>query len=193
MLAAERAYEADAFMSDARVILFRLCQMSLELKNWEAVTRWCGEGRRRFPDRASFVSVEIAALAGPEGPSPDAAHAWELAGKTLELSPPQTRAEREALALMQVAAVLARAGLGDSARAVIGRARAVAPGPDPDLFYQEANAWLRLGQTDTALSLLAAYLEAQPDQRDYIAGDWWWAELRDDPRFQSLVAPSPGR
>ncbi len=190
--AAERAYAADAFLEEARVILFRLCQNSLELKDWDAVTRWCGEGRRRFPDRASFVSAQLSALAGPEGPEPDGRAAWALGEKLLELSPPQRRAERRPRVLMEVAAVLAREGLADSALAVIAQGRALLEGADAETDYYEANARLRLGQTDAALDLLEAYLRAEPGERGYIARDWWWESLHTDPRFQSLVADDAG-
>jgi DNA-binding SARP family transcriptional activator/TolB-like protein len=186
--AAERAYEEDAFLADARRILFLLCQNSIELRDWAEVTRWCSEGRRRFPDRASFVAAELTALAGPEGPEPDVATAWQLGEKLLELSPPQRRIERRPRVMMEVAAVLARAGKRDSARAVIERARASLVGNDPETDYYEANARLQVGEMERALELLAVYLEAVPGERDYMARDWWWHGLWDDPRFQELVA-----
>ncbi len=189
--AAERAYEEDAFLADAARILFLLCQNSLELRDWTEVTRWCGEGRRRFPDRASFVSADLSALAGPEGPEPDVAKAWQLGEKMLELSEPQRQLERRPRVLMSVAAVLARAGRPDSARAVIELARASLVGSDPETDYYEANARLQLGETERALELLAGYLEAVPGERVYLASDWWWQRLWDDPRFQRLVA-EPG-
>jgi DNA-binding SARP family transcriptional activator/TolB-like protein/tetratricopeptide (TPR) repeat protein len=186
--AAERAYEEDAFLADATRILFLLCQNSIELRDWAEVTRWCSEGRRRFPDRGSFVAAQLTALAGPEGPEPDVSTAWQLGEKMLELSPPQRQVERRPRVLMEVAAVLARAGRPDSARAVIELARASVVGSDPETDYYEANARLHLGENERALELLAAYLEAVPGERDYMASDWWWQRLWDDPRFQQLVA-----
>ncbi|NIN70784.1 MAG: hypothetical protein GTO46_02385 [Gemmatimonadetes bacterium] len=186
--AAERAYEVDAFLADATRILFLLCQNSIELRDWTEVTRWCGEGRRRFPDRASFVSAELTALAGPEGPEPDVAKAWQLGEKMLDLSEPQRQLQRRPRVWMSVAAVLARAGEPDSARAVIEVARASLVGNDPETDYYEANARLQLGETERALELLAGYLEGVPGERVYMASDWWWQRLWDDPRFQELVA-----
>jgi DNA-binding SARP family transcriptional activator/TolB-like protein len=186
--AAEHAYEEDAFLADAPRILFLLCQNSLELREWAEVTRWCSEGRRRFPDRGSFVAAELSALAGPEGPEPDVEKAWQLGEKMLELSEPQRQLERRPRILMEVAAVLARAGERDSARAVIDLARTALVGTDPETDYYEANARLHLGETERALELLAVYLEAVPSERGYMASDWWWERLWDDPRFQRLVA-----
>ncbi len=188
LLAAERAYQEDAFLADARVILYRLCSTALNLKDWDRVARWCSEGRRRYPDRESFVAAELVALAGPEGPAPDVERAWQLQEKQVELSPQEARAVTRAQTLMQVAAALVRGGLRDSARAVIGRARAGLAADDPWTDYYEANARLQLGEREAALRLLAALLAADPGQKDFIASDWWWESLHDDPRFQELVA-----
>lgn len=48
-------------------------------------------------------------------------------------------------------------------------------------------ARLRLGETDEVFRLLAFYLEARPDRKAYVAGDWWWKSLREHPGFQALV------
>ena len=91
---------------------------------------------------------------------------------------------------MQVAAVLARAGAEDSAKAVIQRTRSQAP-EDPEQYvaYDEAHAWLHLGERDEALRALGMYLEASPQDKSYIAGDPWFQDLRDDPRFKQLTGP----
>jgi tetratricopeptide (TPR) repeat protein len=191
-LAATRAFEGErSFPSDMGVALFNLCSASLDLQEWEDVSRWCGEGRRRYPSRVSFVGIDLVALAGPEGPEPDAAKAWELSGDFLRLSSERRRAERRPMALMQVAAVLARAGRPDSARAVLAQARAGDTWRTPLTDYYEANVRLQLGEEDQALELLTSYLEADPSERSYLAVDWWWNELQDHQGFQRLLEP-PG-
>ncbi len=188
LIAAEHAFEADAFLDNARVVLYWLCYNALNLKEWERVARWCGEGQRRYPDRETFVATELVALAGPEGPAPNVERAWQLQMKQVELSPDDARSVTRAQTLMQVAAVLVRAGLADSARAVIERARAGLEADDPWTGYYEANARLQLGESAEALRLLGVLLEAEPGQKEYMASDWWWESLYDDPRFQDLVA-----
>jgi hypothetical protein len=85
---------------------------------------------------------------------------------------------------MQVAKVLARAGMRDSARAVITLARGAST---PDwLSYDEAHARLLLGERDHALHLLGISLRSSPDTA-YLARDWWFDGLHDDPRFKALV------
>ncbi|NIV73442.1 MAG: hypothetical protein GWN37_01000, partial [Gammaproteobacteria bacterium] len=46
---------------------------------------------------------------------------------------------------------------------------------------------LLLGERDEALDLLSAFLEAIPQRREYIASDWMFQDLWDDPRFKELV------
>ena len=186
-VAAERAYEADAFLASARTVVFNLCHTSLELEEFDDATRWCDEGRRRFPDRASFIALKLLFLAGSDGPEPDADEAWQLQQLFVDKSPPQKRPQRRVDGLMRVAAVLARSGLADSAEAVVLQARAADAQNDPLTDYYEANVRLQLEQRDQALSLLRGYLEARPDRKTYIAEDWWWRPLRDDPRFKALV------
>jgi hypothetical protein len=91
-----------------------------------------------------------------------------------------------------VAAVLALAGLPDSAVAVVEAVRREGS-TGAYVQYFEANVRVRLGQYDSALDLLEGYLEAMPHRRAYIGRDWWWEPLRSEPRFQSLVAAEEGR
>ena len=96
------------------------------------------------------------------------------------------------MVLMDVAAVVARSGLPDSAQAVILAARAGAPTEDPRLDYREANARLQMGEDEKALELLARFLFAMPDRRAYVAQDWWFRPLQENPEFQRLVGADPG-
>ena len=191
-LAATKAYEADPYQLDAPLILYWLCSTSLDLQEWTEVTRWCDEGRERFPDRPSFPSAKLAGLAGPRGLVADPAQAWLLAEDVLRLSAPHERGLREPIHFLQVAAVLARAGLPDSARAVMDRTLALPEATGPGVDVQEANARLRLGDIDGSLDALERFLEAIPGARAEVATDWWWEELWDHLRFKELV-DTPGR
>src|SRR5690606_14618463 len=59
------------------------------------------------------------------------------------------------------AAVLARAGMPDSAEAVLRRT-AAQHAADPELLHLEASARLILGQPDSATALLARYASVDP-------------------------------
>lgn len=95
----------------------------------------------------------------------------------METYAPQRREGLRPVYMMYVAAVLARAGLPDSARTIIEQARTSYKSEDPEIYYYEANARLRLGEPDEALRLLQAFLEKSPTSKEYLAKDWWWEEL----------------
>ncbi len=185
-LFAAKAYRADPYLESAIVVLARLCETSVELKDFEEAYYWCREGRRRFPKRASFMSGELLLLASV-APKPEPDTVWQIALNLLNALPERQRLQQEPEVLMDVAASLARAGLTDSARAVIRRARSLEYGSRSEVDYREAHARLQLGEPDEALRLLRRYLEAEPGWRDYIAEDWWWEPLHGDPRFREMV------
>ena len=93
---------------------------------------------------------------------------------------------------MQVAIVIGRAGLSDSARSVIERTRLQA-GEEARVLsaYEEAAAWLAIGETEASLEALGLFLDAYPQERTYLTSDAWFEMLWDDPRFQELVR-TPG-
>ena len=86
-----------------------------------------------------------------------------------------------------VAAVLARAGQVDSAKAVVRRVRDGSSG-SPWLDYHEAIVRIQLGEPDRAVELLERFLDAMPHRRSYIARDGLWRPLRGSPRFDALLA-----
>jgi TolB-like protein len=185
---AERALEADPFLSDAELIIFRLYESSLDLQEIDEAVRWCDEGHRRFPeaDWAVGCSVFLMALSG--GPEPDADRAWALVDSMQILAVPQQREQRRLVGNAWAAAVLARAGEADSAASAIERTRAeTAGGLTPWIDYYGANVWLLIGNREKALEWLGAFLEAIPQRKEYVASDWMFEDLWDDPRFKELV------
>jgi TolB-like protein/tetratricopeptide (TPR) repeat protein len=185
--AAVRAYEEDAFLDNADEILFSLAQISLDRGEYPDALRWSQEGRRRFPDMVNWPAVDLMVLVADRSGAPDVGRAWRRAAEIREMLPPQRRAYYLPIAGMQVAAVLARAGLADSARAVIARSRASFPEKPENLGYEEAYAWLMLGDRAQALRALSGYLEVAPHRRSYVAKDRLFEGLRGDPGFQALV------
>ncbi len=185
-VAAQHAMEADPFLINAeKEILFTLSQVWLDLGDGETATRWMDEGRRRFPAEPAFPAAKLVILAGRGGTGAVVDTAYALLDQVTE-GYGLPRAWR--LGRLQVAAVLALAGLPDSARAVVDQVRSEGA-PGAYARYYEANVRVRLGQEEEALDLLEGYLEAMPHRRAYIAGDWWWEPLRENPRFQEMVAP----
>lgn len=184
--AAGAAYTRDAFLSDTHAILERLATLSADLEDASQALQWAEEGRHRFPEDVIFPALELHVLT--HGGSPDVARGWGLVETTERLSSPRTRGIYRAIMEGKMAAVLARAGLDDSARAVLARARADAPPEALEFLPQEeAHAWLLMGDSDAALDALTSYLDTQPDERAYAARDPWWRPLHGDPRFEAIV------
>jgi len=191
---ARRALEADAFLEDANEVVFLLYETNLELKRWAEADRWCREGRRRFPGDLDFLFCRLQfEKIRPDVGTP--ALAWRLLDSIRTASSPEDwEYSYRTWAGYQVAGVLARNGLADSARVVVAAYR---PGPEdrPWFAYDEAHVELQLGNAPGALALLDLYLKARPDRRSYLASDWLFEELWEDPGFQALTAPpdSAGR
>ena len=122
---------------------------------------------------------------------PDVAEAWRLVDELRELTPEEEWPYRQRESQLLVAAVLARAGMADSARAVIARSRGdVEVDPERELLSYEAFVQILLGNPDRAIKLIETYLTANPEHREGLARHqaWWWRPLQDDPRFKALIA-----
>jgi serine/threonine-protein kinase len=188
--AASRAYEADPYLTNANVTLWRLFTTSLDLENAIQSARWCEEGQRRFPEDPRFLECQLSMFA-LKGTKPDVPRAWELLDQYVERSPQPDRDFRRRRGSMLVAAALARADLADSARAVILRSRAPDAQSDPtrEIAYLEAVARTLLGDTDEAIRQLGVFLAANPAQRTSLRDDntWWFRDLRSDPRYRTLT------
>jgi hypothetical protein len=144
----------------------------------------CDEGHARFPGNPDFVTCQLFILAFPEA-RPDVARAWILLDSLLEVSSERGQEEIRSFGLLQVAKVLARAEMPDSAEAVLSLVGSGEGTPD-HLLYDEAHLRVLMGQADRALDLLARYLAVHPDTA-FVAEDWWFEALHDEPRFRTLV------
>lgn len=192
--AAVRAYRADAYLSAADVILTRLFWTNYDQELFAEAASWCAEGRRRFPARAFFLECQLWLQTAPKGVAIDPDRAWTLRDSLEALSPPRTRRVDGRRGEILVAASLARAGLADSARRVLLRARqgAAALDPDRELVGNEAVVRVILGDRAEAVRLIKEYLTVHPDHRAGFASGtgWWWRDLQSDPEFLRLVQAS---
>ncbi len=188
-LAARRAYEEDAYLSNADLILQRLFLASYDLGQLVDAVHWCEEGQRRFPTDFKFAKCPLW-LMTTKAKEPDVEMAWRLADSIARVAPASARDFEGLEARMLVAIVLARKGLADSAKRVAQRSRG---GPDVDatrdLMLDDAYVRLLAGDKEGALNSLKVYLAANPDRRGVMAEDpgWWFRSLQDDPKFEQLV------
>jgi TolB-like protein len=188
-LAARRALEADAFLTNADVILDRLFLSSYDLGNLSEAANWCAEGARRFPDNPKFTECRLIVLTTRQVP-PDVARAWRLRDSVLALTPPRDTAYERRYAQILVAGVLARTGAADSAQHLLARSRGdVQMDPTRDLTYAAAIVYAMLGDKTAAVNQLKVYLAANPAQRQAFAQDpgWQLRSLQDDPGFRLLI------
>lgn len=190
VLAARTALEKDAYLSNADVILNRLALGYYDLGQFPDADKWCREGERRFPATPSFVECQLLLMTSKYS-NPDPATAWRLADSLVRLTPDEGDQRYARLnGRVLVAGVLARAGMKDSARAVLHNTRDD-PEIDPsrDLASTAAFVWTLVGDTTEALNQVKAYLLANPgrvaDFRDN--PNWWFRELANDPRYKQLV------
>ncbi len=184
MVAAQRAYEADAFLSNAATIVERLFYASYDLDQGVDAAHWCEEGERRFPQESAFTICQIY-LMSMRGQDPDPAKAWRLAGSGV-----LTEEYQKAEARMLVGAVLARAGLKDSARAVAkSAAQSTEVDPTRDLYLQQAFVFTLADDRPAAVGALKTFLAANPERRKDFAPDpgWRLRALTGEPAFQDLV------
>lgn len=184
-MAASRAYEADAYLRNADLILWRLFSTSYDLEDRVEATRWCSELGRRFPGNQRFVECHLWLMSMP-GANPSIDSAWALAAQYEAMSSAGSAELDRRWAGMAVAAALARVGKTDSARAVAVRSRGSATiDPARDLLYVEAFLRTVLGDRKEALDLLTEYLAVTG--QDFSGPEhWWFSGLRDESRYQAL-------
>ncbi|HEX4599853.1 MAG TPA: serine/threonine-protein kinase [Gemmatimonadales bacterium] len=188
VLAARRAYEEDAYLAVASDVLWRLFIGSYDLEQLTQATRWCEAGVARFPRHYRFVECQLW-LMTTAARAPDPGAAWRLYAQLDSVTPAPLKPLELHRAAMIVGAILARVGLGDSARHVLVAARASASlDPRFELVSLEAFARTLLGERDEAIDLLKRYVAANPAHAFKRGGDisWWWRDLRTDPRFAQL-------
>lgn len=191
ILAARRAYEEDAYLDVAERNLWYLFTGSLDMGQFTQARRWCEEGARRFPENPRFVVCGLRLMATPAQDA-NVERGWELLARYDSLMGGGHSPAQQIRARLTMAGILARAGLEDSARAVIERARSrIEPGTDPseDLASWEAYIRSLLGDHDEAIALLKRYQAAHPGHTFNPSEDlgWWWRELASHPDFEDLA------
>jgi len=185
---AQHALDADPFLINAeKEVLFTLSQIWLDLGDVERAEEWTDRGRMRFPAEPSFAAGKLVILAGGTDTPGAVDTAYQLLGELEALF----NSSRWPYGRLQVAAVLAHHGMADSAQVLVDQVHA-SGAQGPYVQYFEANVNLQMGRKDQALNLLGEYLSQLPQRKAYIARDWWWTPLREDPRFQAMVSEEAG-
>jgi tetratricopeptide (TPR) repeat protein len=187
-VAARRAYDADAFLADADAIVLRLFETAFELGRFAEAGQWCERGARTYPANWHFRLCRLRLLAWSPQVRPDVPTAWRLLRELDSLADPDERPWLRPQMRLVVAAVIAAAGLRDSAERVIAAVEPAGSG-DPDLLYYEALARARLGQARTVAGLLEELLRRIPNYRPILRGQW---EFRDAWRDSTVALSGRG-
>ena len=187
-LATRRAYEADAYLLEARAVVTSLFFSGLNLEHFDDARAWCEVGRQRWPQDINIQSCRLRLIGWTGHTARDVAAAWaEVAGLEHSTPPNDEPLVWEDRRLM-VAAAAARAGLRDSTIAMLARTRG---GTDStarsELADEEAWVWLLLGERAHCLALLAEYTNANPASRRFIAASPWFRTLHGSAEFEALV------
>jgi TolB-like protein/uncharacterized Zn finger protein (UPF0148 family) len=194
-LAAQSALNADEFLSNANVVLYRLFLAAYDLGQFDAADKQCEEFRRRFPADTRAMRCQLYLLTTSRQTNPDLGLAWRLADSAVALTPPRGRDLERLRVNMLVAAAIARASvtradLADSARHVARRSEGTAEvDPTRELAYSGAFVHTILGDVRDATRLLGEYLAANPQRAGSLRSDpgWWFRELAPDAAFRRLT------
>jgi DNA-binding SARP family transcriptional activator/TolB-like protein len=184
-LAARRALAEDAYLDGATDVLHRLYFSALFTGDYREAGRICDEGRRRAPTDWRFVECRLTLMREDRSRPADPAAAATLVAELERLDPePGARAQGRGYSPLYrqavLAAILAQAEQGDSAQAVLARARRAAANDDDltlSLDYDEAYARLLLGERRTAGELLHRALSRRPALRPFATRDPLLREL----------------
>ena len=190
-LAAQRAYEADAYLTNADLILQRLFLASYDMGQFIDAAHWCAEGQQRFPADFKFIKCRLWMMT-TRAEEPDVEHAWKLADSMSRATPVSRREFETREGRMLVAMVLARKGMADSAKAVARAARGTTEiDATRDLMLDDARVQILAGDKAEALKSLRVFLAANPDRRQALATDpgWWFRDLENEAGFKQLVGP----
>jgi serine/threonine protein kinase/tetratricopeptide (TPR) repeat protein len=188
--AVRKALAADIYLQDTPVILNRLIVAYLFAGQPDSARTLCFEALQQFASNRVLGACELTVLGWSGSGAADIRRTWELVSMVERGGFWPLVGEISPEGRFFAAAVLARSGLAESAKAVVQETRkqlvaAGAPAANP---LGEAYALLLAGAREEALAALERGAVADPTVRDRAARLPWFAALRNEPRFQRLVS-----
>jgi tetratricopeptide (TPR) repeat protein len=151
----------------------------------------CDQLMHRFPTNNVALQCDLDVLGWSGRGVQDIARVWEAVRRMERAGGWPLVAGISPHGRLYAAAVLARSGMADSARAVFRATQTVlrTAGQEEDLLINEAYVLTMLGEQDAALDLLERASRAAPSLPPEIARIPWFRSLRGNPRYQRLTAP----
>lgn len=188
-----RAYEEDAYLESADMVLWRLFYGNFDRNNLIQANDWCTKGADRFPADYRFAFCQLLLMTSPIVKKPDVAKAWALHNLVDSLAPAPRKQYEQVHADLAVGGVLARAGLADSARAVLARAHdKLTPELDPayDMYVMEGAMRLLLGDRQGAFNVVRRAIAGNPQHAFTEDVTWYLRDLENYPRVKELYSQS---
>jgi serine/threonine-protein kinase len=186
--AAKHGFGADAFFEVSAIVQTGF-SASLNASEFGDAEHWCRVGLARYPGDPRFTECQLTLLGWTAGTRDDATKAWRLIEDIERRDTLHILAQTWGYRRLMAAAILARAGLADSARHLLTAVRAASPRrttPSSEAYVQ-----LLVGDRDGALASLSAAVAATPVLRPQIANTAMFQTLHNDPRFIALTQGTP--
>ena len=180
------AYDTDAFLDESRSITQMLVMSSLSGGRFEDARNWCSVARHRFPEDPRFRECTLLILGWSAQSKGEIATAWDEVSSIEKGDSAGILTFNRMFRRVMVAAVAARSGMPDSARAIIARALHEG-GPEQPALAAEAYVHVLLGEPTAAIVLLRRLVKTSPRVRGKLRNNPWFKGLRDEPAFRELV------
>ncbi len=186
LLAISEAAKVDAFQVNRKELLRGRFEAALLAADYPAAEASCQAGLRESPGDQRFSDCEVELWGRSRSDRPSAARALVL---TDSLARVERGALLTALRYLWSGAILARAGLGDSADRIAARALGAVPASETGSTLLVEAAVLRVlrGDVDSALALIATATRMNRGEIPYLKGAPWFVEARKDPRFDPAL------
>ncbi len=187
--ATRRAIEADGFERDAGRTYMTLFLGYLYDRKNDSASVLCTRVRSRFPAEPYVQSCELTLLGWTGSSRADVPAVWSALDHTERSGSFSLVRGIFPSGRYWAAAVLGRAGMIDSARAVLARTRAhlVAAGDAGEAELNRAQVLTILGDRDLAIAVLDSVVRRDPARRSSIRALPWFDPLRSIAGFQALV------
>lgn len=189
--AADKALSADAFLANAAAVYDRVFTTAYDQEAFDLkAAPYCEKMAKRFKGSLNAYRCQLMMMTIPKPKNPDGTRAWALADSAVAAAPPAQQPVQRLVMNMYVAAVLVKAGLKDSAKAVADRSRGDGQtDPKRETMLRGGYVYALLGDTTSAAAALKEYLAANEDRRESFRADagWWFRPVQNSPKFRAII------
>ena len=188
--AARQALASDAYLRSVPTATSKLILALLYSGETAEARRLCGAAQRQYPAHPELSTCELAILAYTGSTTADVKRMWELVAENERAGPWVSVNGISPIARYWAAAVIARAGMPDSAKAVTNRTRRITAESRVADDYWSIEAFARLVAADTAaaIDILGGAVDTRRATPMLIVSFPEFAALRQDPRLRARFA-----